>query len=116
MIKPLKETILMDKFDTTATRTRIPKRIIGITRVPANSANIFFIFVIIVVLCGWRRRRCGGFHDLLSLGNAWRRSGRGRIRRRGRVGDGIGGDRGSVERRRWFVSDLHHDRGPSPRG
>jgi hypothetical protein len=116
MIKPLKETILMDKFDTTATSTRITKRIIGVTRVPANSANIFFIFVIIVVLCRWRRRRCGGFHDLLSLGNAWRRSGRGRIRRRGRVSDGIGGDRRSVERRRWFVSDLHHDRGPSPRG
>ena len=114
VIKPLKETILMHELDAPAARARIPERILGLARVPAYPAHVLFLLLIVVVPCSSRRRRRARL-DLLPLGATRRRGGRGGARGRGgrgrrrrrRVGDGLGGDRASVEGRRWLVSDLH---------
>lgn len=122
VIKPLKETILMHELDAPAARARIPKRILGVPRVPAYPAHVLFLLLIVVVpdsRCRRRsRRRCARL-DLLSLGAAWRRGGGGRGGRGGRrrrVGDAVDGDRAPVEGRRWLVSDLHGGFGPNRPG
>ena len=47
MIEPLKQASLMNKFDTTTASAWISERIVGITGVPADPADILFLIVII---------------------------------------------------------------------
>lgn len=81
VIKPLEETILVNKLDAPTASARVPERILVVTGIPADPTNVL-LFIVVVVLAG-------SFVARLLLRRTRRRRGGGR--RRGGV-DGGGGD------------------------
>lgn len=101
VIEPLQKAILVDVLDASATRTRETEWVIGVTRVPADSAHVLLLVLLL------KSRRQG--HRRFALHTSKRR--RNIRRRRGgrRRFDTI-----TASSRRRLRGDLHVD-GSSPR-